>query len=289
MHTEKIGRSLGFHLKNIAFSRFVNTSEYYNIISPFSRMYLITEGNGYVVLKGKKIPLETGFLILIPSFTPATYVFVQDLAHFYIHFSINIPNGLSIYNLYLISNKVKASGRDYSLFSRLLELNPDHELPHHDPHVYQNKPWINKDIIYPSLGHYLESMGIIQQLFSRFSGRELNNDIYKLPGHVIQNALLYIQKNINNDLSVEKLANIACLSRDHFSRLFKSITGMPPREFIIRKRIETAQLFLLTTDCSLNHIIENSGFKTTAYFCRIFKKYTSLTPEEFRRGRRPGQ
>jgi len=285
MHTEIIGQSIGYQLKNIAYSRFSQLSEYPNVISPFTRIYLITEGNGYIVLKGKKISLEAGHLYLIPSFTSCTYVFFQDLVHFYIHFSIVIPNGLSIYNLYQISNKVKASEQDSVLFSRILELNPNLELPHHNPDVYQKKPWINKDIRFNSIGHYLETTGIIQQLFSRFPEQEVTSDIYRISNSNIQNALMYIRQNITKDISVKSLACYACLSKDHFSRLFKSITGMPPQEYVIRKRIETAQFFLLTSNLSLNQIIDRSGFRTTAYFCRIFKKYTSLTPEEFRRGR----
>jgi transcriptional regulator GlxA family with amidase domain len=94
--------------------------------------------------------------------------------------------------------------------------------------------------------------------------------------------LLYIQNNLKRDIKVEELADMACFSKDHFSKVFKSITGMAPCDFIIRKRIERAQFLLLTTELGQNEIIEQTGFKSASYFSRIFKKYTSYTPAKYR-------
>ena len=285
MHIEKIGKSVSFHLKNIAFSRFKDDSKYNNVISPFSRMYIITEGNGYLVFDGSKTNLEPNHLYLIPSFTPCSYFFGENLAHIYIHFSMEMPSGLNIYNLFRVSSLMKAGTEDLTLFQKCLELNPGYKLPHHDPKVYQSKPWINKEITYSSLSHYLETTGIMAQLFSRFVKEELSGNISKIANRNFQNVLKFIQKNIAQEISVRELAEMSFTSKDHFSRIFKSITGMPPSEYIIRKRLEKAKLLLLTTNYPLTEIIEHTGFKTTAYFCRMFKKNTSFTAEEFRRKR----
>jgi AraC-like DNA-binding protein len=58
MQLEEIGQSIRFNVKNIAYSRFSALSEYHNVISPFSRMYFITEGEGYILVKNEKIKLE---------------------------------------------------------------------------------------------------------------------------------------------------------------------------------------------------------------------------------------
>lgn len=285
MHIEKLGRSINFQLKNIAFLEFNKDSHYDNIVSPFTRLYLITKGEGYLILESEKFELSEGFMYLIPSFTPCFYFFQKDLSHFYIHLSMEMPSGLTPYNLYSVSKQVQASTFDETLFQRCVELNPNYELPHHDPNIYQSKPWINKQMKYNSMGHYLETSGIIRQLFSRFIHQELHTDVSKLTNHNMLAILKYIQENISNEIHVIKLAEIACLSKDHFTRLFKSITGLPPSEFIILKRIEKAKLLLLTTDYPLDEIITQTGFKTSAYFCRIFKQWTSYTPMAFRKNR----
>lgn len=285
MHIEEIGKSVAFQLKNIAYSRFSHDSAYKNIISPFSRLYLITEGKGNLVFNGATTLLEPNYMYLIPGFTPCSYFFEKNLAHIYIHFSIEMPSGLNIYSLFRVLSKISAGIEDPALFKKCLELNPGHELPHHDPRVYQSKPWINKDVSYPSFANYLETTAIIAQLFSRFVREELSGNINKISNNNFQNVLNFVQKNLTQEILVSELAEIFFTSKDHFSRVFKSITGMPPSEYITKKRLEKAKLLLLTTDYPLSKIIQETGFKTTAYFCRMFKKHTSFTPEEFRKNR----
>ncbi len=282
MYSEIIGESFIFHLRNVALLSFDQDSEYIDIVSPFSRMYLITEGNGHLTIGNRKIILEPGFLYLIPRFTSCTYYFNAGLCHYYTHFSIDNPNGFSPYYLYPIVNKIIANEPDRSLFNRLLQIDPNLQLPHHHPNVYQTKLWLTKKVNYHSASQYFETIGILKQLFSRFLGQEQNTSVSALMKYNIHPVLLYIQNNLKNEISVNELADLVCFSKDHFSKIFKSITGMAPCDYIIRKRIERSQFLLLTTDYSLNEIIALTGFKTTSYFCRIFKKFTSNTPAEFR-------
>jgi len=219
----------------------------------------------------------------LPGFTTCTYLFNEGLAHTYIHFSLSTYNGINIFNLYSVINKVKANDLDVRLFSRLLEINPNLHLPHHNPLVYQAKPWINQKTTYRSLNHHLETTGIIRQLFSRFISADIHRNMSSFVGYKIHPILAYIQENLQTDITVEKLAVLACFSKDHFTRIFKSILGIGPCEFIIRKRIEKAQFLLLTTGKTQAQIIEETNFKTASYFCRIFKKYTAFTPMEYRK------
>jgi AraC family transcriptional regulator len=285
MYIEEIEHSIIFHLMNTAYLQFDCLSIYPNIISPFSRIYYIEQGEGTIVIGSKKTKLEAGYLYLIPSFTFCTYTFNQDLAHYYIHFGMNLNNGMSLYNLFSIQNKVAASELDINLFKRLLEITPNSELPHRDPNVYQTKYWMNKKISYPNINQYFESNGIIEQIFSRFLDSPLMIQAQSMLRYNLQTILVFIQNNLENDISVEQLAEMAFLSKDHFSRVFKSIIGMAPCEFIIMKRLEKAQFLLLTTDLTFEQIIEKTNFKTASYFSRIFKKYTSCTPIHYRKQR----
>jgi AraC-like DNA-binding protein len=264
---------------------FNSDSDYQDIISPFTRIYLITEGCGSLIIGNKKIPLEAGNLYLIPSFTPCTYHFSEGLGHYYIHFSIDAPNGLSPFNMYSYTNKTAATELDKNLFIRLVEINPNIQLPHHHPNVYQNKLWLNKKVTYTSASHYLETTGILKQLFSRFLEPCQSQVMTSMLKYNIQPILLHIQNNLGRDICVNELADMACFSKDHFSRVFKSITGMAPCDYIIRKRIERAQFLLLTTEMGQKEIIEETGFRSASYFSRIFKKITTYTPERYRKQR----
>jgi AraC-like DNA-binding protein len=279
------GSSVHFELKNLAYLRFSQQSEYADIVSPYSRMYLITEGSGHIVIGNQAIELETGYLYLIPSFVHCNYLFNKGLSHFYIHFRALMTNGMTIYNFISFRNKIRASELSKLLFNRLLEINPGLELPHHDPQVYQTKPWMDKKPVYHSAGQKLESEAIIQQLFSGFISDEPRIDLASGLKYNIQEILVFIQENLQNDIKIEQLAQISCLSKDHFARIFKSIFGVSPCEFIIRKRIEKSQFLLLTTDLPISRIIDETNFKNAPYFSRMFKKYTLLTPGVYRNQR----
>jgi len=274
---------ISFELKNIAYLRFLEQEEYPDIVSPYSRMYLITRGRGKVASGGQTVELEAGHVYLFPSFVHHSYIFEQELEHVYIHFRSEMDNGLSIFNLISVKNKIPATDLSKLLFCRLLELNPRLELPHHDPQVYQTKPWMNKRPTYCSLGPRLETEAIIQQLFSGFiecNSKKSQNIYLRFNFHDI---LRYIHQNLHNDIKIDQLAEMACLSNDHFSRVFKSVFGISPYEFIMRKRIEKSQFLLLSTKHTISQIIEETNFKNAQYFSRMFKKYTTYTPAKYRK------
>jgi len=283
MNQKTASHLIRYDLKSIALSRFEYTRDYPYVVSPFSRLYLITEGKGWIMMDGKKIILEPNYLYLIPSFTPCSYHFEKDLVHYYLHFSTTLLNGLNVYNLYNATTKIPGTPLDYLLFERLLEINPDLELPHPDPHIYQTKEWLNKTNNYPQAAFFIESRGIQEQLLSRFLIEKKTPTGSLMVRYNIQPIMEYIQVNLKENIKMDTLAKMACLSTDHFTKIFKSIVSIPPNEFIIKKRIEKAQLLLLTTDRPLKIIFEEAGFKSLAYFSRIFKKYTSKTPLEYRR------
>ncbi len=283
MYPEELGRTIQIDLKNIAYLRFGRYSEYIDIISPFSRLYLILKGEGHIVINSQRIELKQKKIYLIPSYTPCSYFFNQDLEHIYIHTAITFEGGLSASNLFLMKNKTEATELCQNLFFRLLEINPSMETPHDDPHIYQTKPWINQKIKYRSPAHYFESIGILKQIYSNFVDSEINLNMSSLLKYNIQSILRFIQENLHSNIEVDELASRAYLSKDHFTRIFKSILGLPPCEFIMRKRIEKAQFLLLATNKTLCEIIEETNFKNAPYFSRMFRKYTSLTPGEYRR------
>jgi AraC-like DNA-binding protein len=272
-----------FELKNIAWLQFSKQEEYPDIVSPYSRMYLITQGNGHVVAGNQTIDLEAGYLYLFPSFVHHSYYFGPGLEHIYVHFRSEMGNGLTIYNLFSVKNKIPATNLSKLLFYRLLELNPGLELPHHDPQVYQTKPWMNKKPSYCAMCQKLETESIIQQLFSGFidcSSKINQTTFLKFNFHdILQN----IHQNLHNDIRIDYLAKMACLSNDHFSRVFKSVLGVSPNEFIIRKRIEKSQFLLLSTELTIDQIVEETNFKNAQYFSRMFKKYTNYTPAKYRK------
>lgn len=102
----------------------------------------------------------------------------------------------------------------------------------------------------------------------------------------INRVIDYIEKNLDQDLSLENLADIAHFSSFHFHRIFTSFTGEALHQFIKRKRVEkAARLLLNKTEYPINEIACDCGFNSTAVFCRSFKSHFGMTAQTFRKER----
>jgi AraC family transcriptional regulator len=93
----------------------------------------------------------------------------------------------------------------------------------------------------------------------------------------------YIGANLEGDLTLARLAAIACLSRFHFSRAFKTAVGRSPHHYVSAKRLEFAKQLLGKGDQPLAHIALTLKFSCQANFTRAFREATGQTPAQYRR------
>ncbi|WP_027720232.1 AraC family transcriptional regulator [Maridesulfovibrio zosterae] len=94
--------------------------------------------------------------------------------------------------------------------------------------------------------------------------------------------MLYIQRNLDGDLSPEILAELACFSVIHFHRIFKGMVGETLKEHVRRLRLEQAAYNLTYTDKSILNIALGCKFESSETFSRAFKKMFKIPPREFR-------
>ncbi len=100
----------------------------------------------------------------------------------------------------------------------------------------------------------------------------------------INKVLSFIDHNLDADLSLQTIANIAFYSPFHLHRLFKAITNETLNSYIIRKRIErTAMMLIHNKESSIAEIADKYGFKNDSTFSRTFKKIYGQSPTEFRK------
>jgi AraC family transcriptional regulator len=93
----------------------------------------------------------------------------------------------------------------------------------------------------------------------------------------------YIGANLERDLTLARLAAVACLSRFHFSRAFKAAVGRSPHYYVSAKRLELAKQLLGKGDQPLVHIALTLKFSCQANFTRAFREATGQTPAQYRR------
>ena len=97
-------------------------------------------------------------------------------------------------------------------------------------------------------------------------------------------AVQYIAEHYHETVELSKLAELSGLSEGHFCRVFKKHTHMRPVEYINNLRIERAKdLLLKKPPLQISEIAREVGYAGAAYFSKIFKEKTGVTPDGYRK------
>lgn len=126
--------------------------------------------------------------------------------------------------------------------------------------------------------HILHREAILE--FTNQMNRLAHDNIYSKP--VIM-TMDYIYDNLHSKISESEIAEYVSLSTTYISRLFKREVGVTISTYIAIKRIETAQNMLKYSDYSPVDIGNYLAFTSHSHFISVFKKYTGMTPNEYRK------
>ncbi|HNP47883.1 MAG TPA: AraC family transcriptional regulator [Bacteroidia bacterium] len=97
----------------------------------------------------------------------------------------------------------------------------------------------------------------------------------------IVQAKLFIDEQFAGKIDLDQIADEAFFSKFHFTRLFKTVYGITPHQYLTGVRVEHAKL-LLQTDIAIADVCYQVGFESTASFTTLFKKSVGTTPAAFR-------
>jgi AraC family transcriptional regulator len=117
------------------------------------------------------------------------------------------------------------------------------------------------------------------------TGASQLTEVSALPAYKLRLVTLWMSEHLAEPFSLAALADIAGMSESHFNRLFKQATGMPPSQYQIKLRMETARRLLRETATSVVAIANDVGYSNPSHFAHLFRKETGLTPSDYRRQR----
>ncbi|MGH9833344.1 MAG: helix-turn-helix domain-containing protein [Blastocatellia bacterium] len=103
-----------------------------------------------------------------------------------------------------------------------------------------------------------------------------------LPKHKLRRVLEFMDENLERDLTLAELAEVADLSPFHFARSFKQTTGSTPIQFLMQRRIDFARRLLVESELPIVEIGLRAGFKNQSHFATLFRKITAMTPKAYR-------
>jgi len=281
-------RVLAYNLSllNVDYRSLDRRWDYRNVLSPYHRLYYIDKGNGWINTDSGKYLLEPNFIYIVPAFTLCNLNCPNTLGQYYIHLFEDSKDGISLFYNNRSVIKLQADDSDILNFKRILEINPCRKINRSDnPKVYEKNVYyqeyeqLNQDQL-PA--DFMETQGILFQLLAKFlrSKGFVSKDQHSMPAK-IAGLVEYIQLNLAEDLSVKKLAGMANMHPDYFSRQFLHYIGERPLPFIHKKRIERAQYYIVTSGMSLAAIADLIGYSSMPHFFKMFKLITGFTPKEY--------
>jgi AraC family transcriptional regulator len=91
-----------------------------------------------------------------------------------------------------------------------------------------------------------------------------------------------VHVKMEDDLSLDEMAQSVGLSTAHFARMFRKSTGQTPHQFVLRQRIERAKVMLRASDARVLDVAVACGFRTQQHFAQVFRDVLGVSPTEYR-------
>jgi len=99
----------------------------------------------------------------------------------------------------------------------------------------------------------------------------------------VERVISTMHQRLDQNFSLEEMADIAYMSPFHFNRIFRQLTGVPPCQFMSALRLESARRLLLTTKLSVTDVCFEVGYNSLGTFIRRFTGLLGLSPRSMRR------
>jgi AraC-like DNA-binding protein/mannose-6-phosphate isomerase-like protein (cupin superfamily) len=257
-----------------------------NVISPFSRLWLILEGRATVSHHGRSFVLKPGQLHLVPPFTVHNCACARRMDHYHLHFVSRLPTGIDLFSLLDGEMQIPAGQGTLEFFRRLETIYPDRKLPCFDParEEYRRLPALLEpagqggDAV-----DWLEAKGILTLLLAPFlRTAHPHEGTHARASRLFLSVQEYIHQHMREAITLGDLAKVANLHPTYFSDRFRQLVGVRPLEYLMRRRIERAQYLLLASPASVKQVADEVGIADAGYFTRAFTRHCGKSPSAYR-------
>ncbi len=229
----------------------------FDVISPYSRLYLMDKYEGWLETENGSVPLLPGNMYLIPPYYRINLRTEDKIEKFYFHFTTEF-DGIEIFEGLKSCLRLPMS-KDFLLrFTNIFESNEIADL------------LLFKSIVYETVSIF------VRAYLPEIQSRLILASKYKAVLH-------YIDENLSAILSAKEIAEKLNVSYLSLTRGYRKDNGITLNSFIRSKVIYKAIHLLLQSKKTVKSISEDLGFIDEFYFSRFFKKHMEYSPREYRR------
>ena len=257
-----------------------------NVVSPFSRLWLILDGQAIVTHHGRKFILKPGRLHLVPPFSVHDCFCHHRLDHYHLHFVSQLPTGIDLLSLLDCEFQIQTAPGTLKFFRRLEAIYPDRKLPCFNParEEYRRFPAMAEQASHGiSAMDWFETQGILTLLLAPFlKSARSHEGMHARATRLFLTVQEYIHEHMRRPILLGDLARVTKLHPTYFSDRFQQLVGVRPLEYLMRRRIERAQYLLLTSPASIKQVADEVGIADAAYFSRVFARHCGSSPSDYR-------
>lgn len=243
----------------------------------FYEVLYLSAGSGYYIIDSNKFKIEPPCIFFMTPGQTHKLELSQDIDGYIFLFTPDF---------YLLNQSNKNKLLSFPFFHSVTRQNPPLYLTQTEDNTFI------KNLLIRGCNHVKNntlSEEIIRSLLDLIllTCNELYPKEYKvLPnnkGHItVKKFMLLIEENYQLNLKVSDYANMLAITANHFSQLVKQITGKTTHEILQEKNILEIKRLLLYTNLTVTEIATHMNFTDQSYLTKYFKKYTGLTPLQYR-------
>lgn len=225
--------------------------------SPFNRIYFIYDGEGYLLDESlKRIPLQKGFVYLMPIHSTYQYLCDGYMEKFYIHFQLEYLPGHDLFSFNKTCTRLPMD-------------------------LTNAEEWLNMAESSEIRDHMMFKCRLLE-LLSLFA-QETEISYSQIETYIKYNPLFeYIDRHCAITLNNESLAETFHTNSNTLRLNFKKDMGITLKKYVDLKLLEKIQEKLIYSNMTLREIAYLFSFSDEFYLSRFFKKYTGISPKQYK-------
>lgn len=231
----------------------------------FYRFCYTVKGEAWLDIQNNRHILQPGTLYFLPAGTMQSFGTEGDepFCRYWCHFRLELGDIHFINSLQLPPFvHVKDKQMMQALFAKMNANHRSHSM---------TRELRLKAVLLELIAYYFDE--------SHFK-REMHNDSGL--GIKWNEVLAYIEANLHKNIQIDDLAKFAFLHPNYFITSFKNMMGCSPIQYVTNRRIELAKQLLMETELPVTSVAKQVGMQNH-YLSRLFKRYTGITPVQYRR------